>query len=92
MSRTRWVPAPPDRRESILSGLVGAAVGIGAGLATWYLTRTLLAREPVEQSFDRDPLPPKRRIEPSRPEARDTRAAAANRAGARGSAEGSATA
>lgn len=51
--RTRWVPAPPDRRESVLSGLLGGAVGLGAGLATWYVARTLMAREPVVQSLER---------------------------------------
>lgn len=61
--RTRWVPAPPDRRESVLSGLLGAAVGVGAGLATWYVARTLLAREPVVQTSHRSPVDPERRLE-----------------------------
>lgn len=92
--RTRWVPAPPERRESILSGLLGAAVGLGAGIATWYVARTLMAREPVLRTFDRAPLPPERRLEEPRRAVRRRadESSPDGIAGASGSTEGSASA
>ncbi len=43
----RWVRLPPERDDTLRAGLLAGAVGAGVGLAAFYLTRLLLAREPL---------------------------------------------
>lgn len=43
----RWVRLPPEPRDTLRAGLLAGAVGAGVGLAAFYLTRLLLAREPL---------------------------------------------
>ncbi len=57
MRSRRWVRKAPDDRESVISAMAGVAVGVGAGLTTFYLGRLFLAREPLPPAPE-----PKRRL------------------------------
>jgi hypothetical protein len=46
MSET-WIRVPPERGDTVAAGVVAGAVAAGVGLVTFYLVRTLLAREPL---------------------------------------------
>ena len=46
--RRRWIRVPPERKHAVASLFVSGAVAAGVGLVTYYVTRTLLAREPLE--------------------------------------------
>lgn len=49
-----WIRVPAEPRHDVAAGLVAGALAAGVGLVTFYLVRTLLAREPVGG----DPPPP----------------------------------
>lgn len=44
---THWIRTPPDRRETATALLAAGIVAASVGVVTFYLTRTLLAREPL---------------------------------------------
>lgn len=44
---TRWIRNRPDRRHDALAGLVATAAGVVVGAGVFYLTRLLVAREPL---------------------------------------------
>ena len=44
-----WIRLRPGRRETAGAALVAGAVGVGVGLATFWLARLLLAREPLDR-------------------------------------------
>lgn len=46
--RRRWIRVRPKGRESLGASLVAGVAAAGVGVATFYLTRLLLAREPLE--------------------------------------------
>jgi hypothetical protein len=46
--RRRWVRTPAGGRENAGAALVAGAVAAGVGVVTFYLTRVLLAREPLD--------------------------------------------
>ncbi len=54
--RSRWIRNRPDLREDLGAGIVAATLALGVGLATFYVTRLLMAREPL----DGDALPARR--------------------------------
>lgn len=45
--RTRWLRTEPEARDTLAALVVAGAVAIGAGATTFWLVRTLLAREPM---------------------------------------------
>lgn len=51
MSRV-WIRGRPRTRDSALAGLVALGAGALAAGATFYVTRLMLAREPLELSPD----------------------------------------
>ncbi len=59
MSRRRWIEVPITKEQTVQAGLMSGIVAVGAGVLTFYVTRMLLAREPLD-------APPGRvgRIEP----------------------------
>jgi len=57
--RRRWMPVRPERGDVVAAALVSGAVGLVVGAVTFYLTRTLLAREPLEPGPGRE-LPGRR--------------------------------
>lgn len=56
MSGPAWIPTPPGRRETGAAAGAALVVGLGTAAATFWLVRTLLAREAVELRPER--LPP----------------------------------
>ena len=47
MKRLAWVRREPTTQEAIGSGLLAVATAAAVGAVTWYLTRTLLSRDPI---------------------------------------------
>ncbi|HEX9887008.1 MAG TPA: hypothetical protein VGA70_11000 [Longimicrobiales bacterium] len=45
---TRWIRNRPSRRENAVASVVAGSLGAAVGLVVYYLTRLVLAREPVE--------------------------------------------
>ena len=45
-----WIRVPPEPRDTVAAGVVAGAFAGGVGVATFYLVRTLLAREPLSGS------------------------------------------
>lgn len=43
----RWIPVRPGPGDSLRAALVAGAVAIGVGATAFYVTRRLLAREPL---------------------------------------------
>ncbi len=61
--RVRWARVPARPGDNLKAGAVAAGVAAAVGLATFYLTRLLLAREPLavpRRAADREegPAPP----------------------------------
>lgn len=54
---TRWIRRPPQPTERFTTAVVTAAASVAVGLVTWYVTATLLSREPIslrpEEGSDR---------------------------------------
>jgi len=46
--RRRWIRVRPERRENVGALMAAGVVATGVGALTFYLTRLLLAREPVD--------------------------------------------
>ena len=46
MKRT-WIRRDPEPNEAIASGVLALVTAFAVGTATWYITRTLLSREPI---------------------------------------------
>lgn len=44
---TDWIRRPPRSQDSAAAGIVALATAVAVGTVTWYLTRTLLSREPI---------------------------------------------
>ncbi len=44
---TDWIRRPPRAQDSATAGVVALATAVAVGTVTWYLTRTLLSREPI---------------------------------------------
>ena len=42
-----WIRRAPEPRESMAAGAVAVAAAVTVGAVAWYLTRTLLSREPI---------------------------------------------
>lgn len=51
-----WIRVPPEPRDTLAVGVVASVVAAGVGLATFYLLRTFLAREPLKGSPPPGPL------------------------------------
>ena len=69
MSST-WIRRPPEPRDSLTAGVVAIATAATVGVVAWYLTRTLLSREPLSlRPEDGDALESgdRRRIGPAPP-------------------------
>ena len=47
MSR-RWIPAPAEPKDTVAAALVSGALAAGVGVVTFYLVRTILARESLD--------------------------------------------
>lgn len=47
MTRRRWIRMPPEREDTVGAAALAVVAGVGVGVATWYVARLLLAREPV---------------------------------------------
>lgn len=45
-----WIRVPPRARDTFAASLVAGVVAAGVGLVTFYLARTILAREPLEET------------------------------------------
>ena len=41
----RWIRVPAETRDDVTAALVAGALAVGVGVATFWLTRVLLARE-----------------------------------------------
>lgn len=46
--RRRWIRVRPDRGENLRAALAAGALAAGVGVVSFYLTRLLLAREPLQ--------------------------------------------
>lgn len=53
----RWIRIPPEPRHDVAAAVVAGAVALGVGLAAFYLTRLLLAREPLPGEGPEGPEP-----------------------------------
>ena len=42
-----WIRVPAKRGDDVAAGIMAGALAAGVGLVTFYLIRTLLAREPL---------------------------------------------
>ena len=47
MTVRHWIRRPPEPRERATTAAVTVAVAVATGFVTWYLTSTLLSREPI---------------------------------------------
>lgn len=65
---THWIRREPRPRETAASGVVAIATALAVGAVAWYVTRTLLSREPIS-------LRPEDGIAPALPSARRSEAA-----------------
>lgn len=45
-----WIRVPPRARDTFAASLLAGFVAAGAGLFTFYLARTMLAREPLDET------------------------------------------
>ena len=43
----KWIRMPPDRHETAVASLAAGLLAAGVGMATFYLVRLFLAREPL---------------------------------------------
>lgn len=46
--RQRYIRVPAERRDTVAALMVSGVVAAGVGAVTFYLTRVLLAREPLD--------------------------------------------
>lgn len=61
----RWIRVPPGRREEAGAWLAAGLAAAGVGVVTFYLTRLLLSREPLESTGLTEPRrSPSGEIEP----------------------------
>jgi len=61
--RVRWARVPARPRDTLTAAVAAASVATAVGFATFYLTRLLLAREPLAAA--RRPAKPGERPAPS---------------------------
>ena len=66
MSR-RWIRVPPEKGDTLAAAIVSGAIATGVALVTFYLVRTLLARESIEPELGRAAIPPRARREKDGP-------------------------
>lgn len=54
----RWIRVRPSTGDTVAAGVVAGALAAGVGLVTFYVLRTLLAREPLDEPASVPPVPP----------------------------------
>jgi hypothetical protein len=54
----RWIRTPPERRDDVAAALVAGTLALGVGLAAFWITRVLLARERLPDERAERPGPP----------------------------------
>lgn len=57
----KWIRMPPDRRETGVAALAAGLLAAGVGMATFYVVRLFLTREPLNGP---DTGPPRARAGP----------------------------
>ena len=55
----RWIRVPSEPRHDLTAALVAGTLAVGVGVATFYMVRLLLAREPLPGGGpEREATPP----------------------------------